>query len=58
MPKIVVKLLARWQGNFGHNHNGVIWMAVPYCLMLWPERNNQYFENSERTIANLKLFFL
>ena len=59
MPKTVVKLLACWQGNFGHYHNGVIWMAVPHCLMrcIWPERNNRYFENSERTIANLKLFF-
>ena len=33
MPKIVVELLACWQGNFGHHRNGVIWMAVPHCLM-------------------------
>ena len=33
MPKIVVELLACLQGNFGHRHNGVIWMAVPHCLM-------------------------
>ena len=42
----------------GHN-NGVIWMAVPYCLMwcIWRERNNRCFEDFERTIADLKLFF-
>ena len=59
MSKTVVELLACWQGNFGHHRNGVIWMVVPHCLMwcIWQERNNQCFENSERTIAGLKLFF-
>ena len=55
----LVELLAFWQGNFGHHHNGVIWMAVPYRLMwcIWRERNNRCFEDFERTIADLKLFF-
>ena len=59
MPKTVVELLACWQGNFGHHRNGVIWMAVPHCLMwcIWRERNNRCFEDSERNIAGLKLFF-
>ena len=59
MPKSVVELLACWQGNFGHHCNGAIWMAVPHCLMwcIWRERNNQCFEDSKKTIANLKLFF-
>ena len=59
MPKIVVEFLACWQWKFSHHHNGVILMAVPHCLMwrIWWERNNQCFEDSERTIANLKLFF-
>ena len=59
MPKTVVELLACWQGNFGHHSNGVIWMVVPHCLMwcIWRERNNQCFEDFERTIAGLKLFF-
>ena len=59
MSKTVVELLACWQGNFSHHRNGVIWMAVPHCLMLciWRERNNRCFEDSERTIANLELFF-
>ena len=48
MPKTVVELLACWQGNFGHHCNGVIWMAIPHCLMrcIWLE-----------TITDLKLFF-
>ena len=33
MPKTVVELLACWQGNFGHHRNGVIWIAIPHCLM-------------------------
>ena len=59
MPKTVVELLACWQGNFGHHCNGVIWMAVPHCLMwcIWRERNNRCFEDYERTIVGLKLFF-
>ena len=44
---------------FGHPCNGVIWMAVSHCLMwsIWRERNSQCFEDSERTIADLKLLF-
>ena len=58
MSKTVVELLTCWQGNFGHHRNGVIRMVVPHCLMwcIWQERNNRCFEDSERTIANLKLF--
>ena len=59
MPKTLVDLLACWQGKFGRHHNGVIWMVVPRCLMgcIWWERNSQCFEDSKRTIADLKLFF-
>ena len=59
MPNTMVELLACWQGNFSRHRNGVIWMAVPYCLMwcIWRERNNRCFEDFERTIADLKLFF-
>ena len=51
MPKTVVELLACWQGHFG------FW--APHCLIwcLWRERNNQSFENIEKTMAELKLFF-
>ena len=59
MPKNVVELLACWQGNLGHHRNGVIWMAIPRCL-IWcirRERKNWCFEDFERTITDLKLFF-
>ena len=33
MPKLVVGLLACWQGWFGRHQNGHIWIIVPHCLM-------------------------
>ena len=33
IPKTLVELLACRQGKFGRHRNGVIWMAVPHCLM-------------------------
>ena len=33
MPMLVIELLTCWQGQFGHHHNGDIWMVVPHCLM-------------------------
>ena len=58
--KIVVVLLACGQGKFGRQHNAAIWMAVPHCLMwcIWQERNNRHFEDLERLVSDLKLFFL
>ena len=60
MPKTVVELLACWQGKFGRHRNSAIWMAVPHCLMwcIWQERNNRHFEDLERSVSDLKLFFL
>ena len=59
MLKTLVELLACWQGNFGRHCNCVIWMDVTHCLIwcIGRERNNQCFEDSKRTITNLKLFF-
>ena len=59
MPKSVVGLLACWQGWFGRHRNDHIWIIVPHCLMwcLWRERNSRCFEDSERSIPDLKLFF-
>ena len=59
MLKTVVELLACWQEKFGCHCNGVIWMVVPHRLMwcIWQERNNQCFEEYERIVADLKLFF-
>ena len=60
MPKTVVDLLACWQGKLGRHRNSAIWTAVPHCLMwcIWRERNNRHFEDLERSVADLKLFFL
>ena len=55
----VVDLPACWQGRVGRHWNGVIWMVAPHCLMwcLWRERNDRSFEDFERTLLDLKLFF-
>ena len=60
MPKTVVELLACRQGKFGRHWNTAIWMAMPYCLMwcIWQERNNRRFEDLERSVSDLRLFFL
>ena len=52
-------LLACCQCQFGHHQNGHILIIVPYCLMwcLWRGRNNRCFEDYERSIPDLKLFF-
>ena len=36
-----------------------IWLIVPHCLLwcLWRERNSRCFEDNERFIPDLKLFF-
>ena len=62
MPQSVVELLALLacqQGRFGRHRNGHIWLIVPRCLMwcLWRERNSRCFEDNERPIPDLKLFF-
>ena len=59
MPQSVVELLAYWQDKLGRHQNGHIWLIVPHCLIwcLWRERNNRCFENNERYIPDLKLFF-
>ena len=59
MPHSVLGLLGCWQGSFGCHQNGFIWSIVPYGLMwcLWRERNSHCFEDIERSIPDLKLFF-
>ena len=42
------------------NRNGAVCMVVP-CYLMWciqQERNTRHFEDSEKTISDLKLFFL
>ena len=60
MSKTVVDLLACWQGKLGRHRNSAIWMAMPHCLMwcIWREMNNWHFEDLERLVADLKLFWI
>ena len=53
---MVVDLLACWQGKFGCYHNNIPWMAVTPFLMwcIWWEQNNWCFEDSKRTVIDLK----
>ena len=59
MPHSVLGLLGCWQGSFGRHRYGFIWSIVPHGLMwcLWRERNSRCFEDFERSIPDLKLFF-
>ena len=59
MPKSVVELLACWQGRFGRHWNGHVWMVIPHRLMwcIWKEMNSKSFEDTERSMLDLKLFF-
>ena len=59
MPHTILGLLGCWQGSFGRHRNGYIWSIIPHYLMwcLWRERNTRCFEDIERSIPDLKLFF-
>ena len=58
MLKSVVDLLACWQGKFGRHRNNISWMAVSRLMWcIWLEQNNWCFEDSERTVIDLKLLF-
>ena len=59
MPRTVLGLLWCWQGSFGRHRNGCIWSINPHCLLrcLWRERNSRCFEDTERSIPDLKLLF-
>jgi hypothetical protein len=59
MLRGVVELLASWQGRFGRSDTGVLWKAIPHCLMwcLWWERNARTFDGEENTTPDLKLSF-
>ena len=59
MPHSVLGLLWCWQGSFGRHRNGYIWSIIPHCLLwcLWKERNSRCFEDTEKSIPDLKLLF-
>ena len=60
IPKSVFNLLAAWQGCFGNHRNGIIWKAVPHCVMwcIWRERHTRSFEDLERNLLDFKMFIL
>jgi hypothetical protein len=59
MPQTVLELLSGWLGWLGCHNSILVWKMAPHCLVwcLWRERNARHFEDSERTINELKLFF-
>jgi hypothetical protein len=59
MPGQVLQLWTGWQICVGDTRNLVVWRMVPHCVMwcLWRERNARHFEDSERSIVDLKLLF-
>ena len=60
MPLKVVELFEFWQGNFRRHHNIVFRRLVLHCLMwcIWRERNARCFEGCERSLLEIKSFFL
>jgi hypothetical protein len=60
MPRHVVGLLACWTGRNHRCRSATIWGLIPQCLMwvIWRERNARSFEDLEKTIQELKQFFL
>jgi hypothetical protein len=59
MPRGVAHLLSSWWSG-GRPCNAMVWKMVPLCIMwcLWSERNERFFENSERSSEDLLHFFL
>jgi hypothetical protein len=59
MPHTVLDLFHGWLGKFGRHDTTKVWKMIPHCLIwcLWRERNARHFEDSERSLPELKLFF-
>ena len=59
MPHTVLDRFMGWYGFPGQNRSAVVWQIVSHCVIwcLWLERNARHFEDSERSIPELKLFF-
>ena len=59
MPRTVLDLFSSWQGRFERRRNAVIWRVIPHRVFwcLWRERNAHHFEDTKRTIPDLKLHF-
>jgi hypothetical protein len=59
MPRTIMDLFSCWSGRLGSHDTVLVWKMIPHCLIwcLWHERNARHFEDSERHIHELKLFF-
>ncbi|KAG6730525.1 hypothetical protein I3842_01G084500 [Carya illinoinensis] len=58
MPETVVAILASWTDLKGIQQIKLIWKIIPIYIMwcVWQERNEQTFENKERSMEELKAF--
>ena len=56
MLRLVAGLLSCWHRWLG-KHNSDIWNLVPGCLIwiVWLERNHRSFEDSEKSLDELKV---
>ena len=60
MPHKVIELFESWQGKFRRHRNIDFWRLVPHCLMwcIWSKRNARCFGGCERSLLEIKSFFL
>ena len=60
MPHNVLELFKAWQGKFARHRHIDVWILVPHCLIwcIWRERNARSFESCERSLLEIKSFFL
>ena len=60
MPHTILELFEAWQGKFVRHCHIDVWKLVPHCLIwcIWRERNARSFEGCERSLLEIKSFFL
>ena len=60
MPHTVLELFEAWQGKFARHRHIDVWRLVPHGLIwcIWRERNARSFEGCERSLSEIKSFFL
>jgi hypothetical protein len=59
MPRSVLDLFHCWLGQLGRHDYALVWKMIPHCVIwcLWRERNARLFDDLERHLPKLKLFF-
>lgn len=59
MPRRVIVLFACWRCQFGSLHSLVLWKMVLSCIVwcILRERNDRSFEDRERMVVELNVFF-